>query len=157
MLSFRCFLDLLSGRDNVGYNTFEEYYPGLRQKIDRLNVSPDKLVKTRVSNVQAMDTKLSIYIPVKSEKIFCLRTYSKGLHAANSNTVEYALRLRQDISHRCITNPNYGRDGRSQRLKCVLCCYKCIKGLAVGKHYREDRTTSKICVTCKVPLCANCD
>ena len=90
MVSFRCFLDLLSDRDNFGYNTFEEYYPGLRQKIDRLNVSPDKLVKTRVSNVQAMDTKLPTCIPVKSEKVLRLRTYSKGLHAANSNTVEYA-------------------------------------------------------------------
>ena len=86
-----------------------------------------------------------------------MKTYSKGLHAANLNTVEYALRLRQDISHRSITNSNYGRDGRPQRLKCELYCYKCIKGLAVGKHYRESRTTSKICVTCKVPLCANCN
>ena len=57
MLPFRCFLDLLSGRDSFGYNTFEEYYPGLCQKIDRLNVSPDKLVNIRISNVQAMNTK----------------------------------------------------------------------------------------------------
>ena len=120
-------------------------------------MSPDKLVKTRVSNVQAINTKHAYCIPVKSEKVFCLKTYSKGLHAANSNTVEYALKLRQDISHRSITKPNYGRDGRPQQLKCVLCCYKCIKGLSMGKHYREGPTTSKICVTCRVPLCANCD
>ena len=70
--------------------------------------------------------------------------------------MEYNLRLRKDVSHRIITNPTAGK-GRVQRLKCVLCCYKCIKGIPVEKHYREGRQTSKICATCKLQQCSRYD
>ena len=155
--SFRCFLDLLSCRDSFGYNKFDEYYPGLRQKLDRLNISPEKGVQTRATKVQSVDYEQKFCIPVSSDKSFPMKIYSKGVLAATSNTVEYALRLRKDLPHRIITNPTYGNNNRAQRLKCVLCCYKCHKGTAVDEHYREGRQTSKICSTCKVALCTHCD
>ena len=49
MLSFRCFLDLLSDRDNFGYNTFEEYYPGLRQKVIGLTCHLINLLKPELA------------------------------------------------------------------------------------------------------------
>ena len=84
-------------------------------------------------------------------------TYCVGYHAAISTTVEYALRLRHDLPHKMITNPNVGNNNRVQRLRCVLCCYKCVKGIPAKDHYREGRQTVKLCSTCKIAICNKCE
>ena len=56
-----------------------------------------------------------------------------------------------------ITNPNVGNNNRVQRLRCVLCCYKCVKGIPAKDHYREGRQTVKLCSTCKIAICNKCE
>ena len=65
IMSFRCFLDLLCNRDSFGYSKFDEYYPGLRQKLDRLNITPEKVSKTRVSHIETKTIAKRICQPVK--------------------------------------------------------------------------------------------
>ena len=56
-----------------------------------------------------------------------------------------------------ITNPIVGNTNRVQRLRCVLCCYKCEKGISAKDHYREGRQTVKIFSTCKIAICNMCE
>ena len=156
-MSFRCFLDLLCNRDSFGYSKFDEYYPGLRQKLDRLNVTPEKVSKTRVSHIETKTIAKRTCPPVKTVKPFGSNIYSFGYHAANSTTEEYALRLRKDLTHKMVTNPILSNSNRVQRLRCILCCYKCDNGIDPKKHYREGRQTVKLCSTCKVAVCNKCE
>ena len=109
VLSFRCYLDFLSNRDNFGYGAFDEFYPGLCQKLDRLNVTPEKLTKTRVSNIEVKKIDTRVCTEVINNRPLG-GTYCVGYHAAISTTVEYALRLRHDLPHKIVWHrDNFGQ------------------------------------------------
>ena len=72
---------------------------------------------------------------------------------------EYIKRLDKNVYHNLIPNPNLNTNGEPQRLRCVLCCWKCEKDGSNGNesHNREGKTATKLCITCGIPTLIDCN
>ena len=146
-ISFRNFLDSLANRDQFGLFMIDKVYPGLRQKIDHNVESPSKPASSESIPQKEKD--------IKSED---KNTYRFILNCMDPEKDEFKIRLNKDMNHVLIPNEKRNSKNRTQRLRCVLCCWKCEKGEPqYNDHYRQGRTTTKMCLTCQVPICSNCN
>ena len=145
-ISFRNFLDSLANRDQFGLFMIDKVYPGLRQKIDHNVESPSKPASSESIPQKEKD--------IKSED---KNTYRFILNCIDPEKDEFKIRLNKDMNHMLIPNEKRNSKNRTQRLRCVLCCWKCEKEEPqYNDHYRQGKTTTKTCLTCQVPICSNC-
>ena len=59
------------------------------------------------------------------------------------------------LNHISITNPEMNTNDQRQRLRYVLCCWKYEKEVGSEKisHFKQGKTTTKLCLTYKIPIC----
>ena len=81
--------------------------------------------------------------------------YNYILKCNNTTSKEYCRRLNSLLNHMLSPNPIINKEQKRLRLQCILCCWKCEKGDKTHKS-RQGKTTTKICVVCKVTICVHC-
>jgi len=62
------------------------------------------------------------------------------LHCIDPEKEEFKKRLDDTLNHTLVTNERRNSKDQPQRLRCVLCCWRCKKGMDVG----EKITTVKV-------------
>ena len=87
-------------------------------------------------------------------------TYNVISKYLDKSNVLFKSRLDKSLPHALSSNPNFvaNNDGvhRRERLHCILCCYKCMKGQDPRNHSRKGVQTTRWCVVCRAVLCSKC-
>ena len=101
----RNYLDDLSDRNSFCYNQFEKYYPGLRQKIERINISPEVATKSKRTSKDEVVEPIELKKELGSNIQLSGSLYNLGYAASKKDTGEYKLRLCKTVSHTLVGNP----------------------------------------------------
>ena len=153
-VTFRSFLFKLSDPDCFGEMVMQKYFPGLREHIDRHQVATGNRVSGAGNDGAsvATDSGPSVEPLIPMYKI--IGHYLDPSHAL------FKKRMNKELQHVSMQSNNLktgtGNRIRRERLRCVLCCYKCAASENHVSHSREGRTTTKFCFECKVALCKHC-
>lgn len=159
--SYRAYLRLLSNYiGGLDSNKMDEYFPGLRQQVNRRCTS-----QTEASTRQNTTDMAAVSIPESSAP-----TAKKSIDKfMDPDTDLFQKRLNKGLNHRQCrsakkTIEKRGTDKseveRCVRGDCIVCCRKCDKYCKETpireKHTRRGRATVNFCSVCKVYLCKNC-
>lgn len=85
------------------------------------------------------------------ETAFSQSTYNQCKEFFTPGSTLWKRRTSNLETHRLV--PHGGHRG----LRCILCCIHCKGGADFsGKHYRQGKTTTKMCSVCKSVICKHC-